>query len=234
MHGNTEEAEPKVYSFKELIAAEEEGEVSSRALDKARCTLQQFATDDGFWFESVVDLWTEALCQIGFFNVKIWFSGFWSQGDGACFEASIDKDDLFSFFTTMVEPNEVIDSLDSDPKKEDFRPWILHKIGSKVYNAKYKRLALLSASFCIGVNCDERSKTTRIDLEFDGWNDRHKRLCSLVNDFEEDLNTLLTDLTSAIYKSLEQEYDYVTSDEALIEDSDCNEYKFDEDGDQVR
>ena len=46
--------------------------------------------EDAYWYESIIEQWTEELQQRGFENARILFSGFGSQGDGACFEARIN------------------------------------------------------------------------------------------------------------------------------------------------
>ncbi len=48
----------------------------------------KFSVADDFWFESSIDSFVEALEFIGFSGVKVGFSGFWSQGDGAHFTGS--------------------------------------------------------------------------------------------------------------------------------------------------
>ncbi len=49
---------------------------------------EKFSVVDDCWFESSIDSFVEALEFIGFSDVKVRFSGFWSQGDGAHFTGS--------------------------------------------------------------------------------------------------------------------------------------------------
>ena len=46
------------------------------------------------WYENLLDEWQEKLALKGFDDVKILFTGFSSQGDGACFTATVKKDFL--------------------------------------------------------------------------------------------------------------------------------------------
>lgn len=70
----------KTYGLMEL-----KDEAYRRAIDNNRGIL----TDD-FYDEQIKEAWTEKLNALGYTNVKILYSGFGSQGDGACFTATID------------------------------------------------------------------------------------------------------------------------------------------------
>lgn len=75
--------ETVVYSFAELSE-----EAKKAALDHLR-----YINVEGIdWAESTITYYTEELESIGFSNVEISFSGFYSQGDGACFTS--DKVDM--------------------------------------------------------------------------------------------------------------------------------------------
>jgi hypothetical protein len=51
--------------------------------------------EDAYWYEPIIEDWTEQLEQLGFEQVKMLFSGVGSQRDSACFEARADQcDDL--------------------------------------------------------------------------------------------------------------------------------------------
>ena len=124
-----------VYTFQELLDLHAAGQVKQKAIDKARRWLRESATDHE-WYEWTFDTWIEALEQIGFADAKISFTGFWCQGDGASFTATIDLAKLADFLATEIQPK---DCIDGEP--EDFRPWVVHKCGRQATNAKYRRLA---------------------------------------------------------------------------------------------
>jgi len=42
------------------------------------------------WWECVYENFKERMAKVGIEVDKIYFSGFWSQGDGACFEGTIN------------------------------------------------------------------------------------------------------------------------------------------------
>lgn len=49
------------------------------------------------WYDGVFEQWVEKLHNIGFSSADIEFSGFYSQGDGACFSASPDLGALVTY-----------------------------------------------------------------------------------------------------------------------------------------
>lgn len=69
-----------IASFKELTK-----EQQNKALDNL-----DLSDDFEFQAESTIEYFTEALTMLGFSNVKINYSGFWSQGDGASFTGTFD------------------------------------------------------------------------------------------------------------------------------------------------
>jgi len=69
--------EISVYMFDELSEKAKE-----RVLEKHRDI-----NVDHEWHESTIAAWKEKLAEKGFEDAKIYFSGFSSQGDGACFDA---------------------------------------------------------------------------------------------------------------------------------------------------
>ncbi len=76
----------KVYRFDEL---------TPDAQTKAVELLNDINVDHNWW-ESTVENQTEVLAEQGFLNADIKFSGFCSQGDGACFDADIDLEKFTS------------------------------------------------------------------------------------------------------------------------------------------
>jgi hypothetical protein len=80
-----------VYTFKELL------EYYPKAADLSRTNLIEYAT--GYdWYEYVFNDWKEKLSAIGFVDANIFFSGFCSQGDGACFTSRVDIELLLEQF----------------------------------------------------------------------------------------------------------------------------------------
>jgi hypothetical protein len=106
------------------------------------------------WYEYIYDEYTTKLQKLGFYDIKIQFSGFCCQGDGASFSAK-------------------------------------HKRGTVYTTSRYSHSGTMS--------CDE----------------------------SEILLTVAKRLADNCYKSLECEYEHLTSRESIIETIECNEYEFD-------
>lgn len=237
-----------VYTFAELIEAHKAKKISGQALETARQWLREAATDHDWW-EDVYKTWTDALEQIGFINPEIAFSGFWSQGDGASFTCRyVDLEKLIPFMSRKIEPSETIAPTAETGDEEDFRPWIVHKAKGVRTNPKYRHL----------LNCLNRleARVERIDSHYShyntcrfyltlndrgelgkytpnkgyDWHSKTPRVRKLADSFEEDVEQLRLDISRAIYKDLEEEHEYRTADEQLIEDADANNWTFDENG----
>lgn len=62
--------------------------LDDKAKEKARDWYRQASADDDFSAECIIDDAKEMLKNAGWSIEKIYYSGFWSQGDGACFEGA--------------------------------------------------------------------------------------------------------------------------------------------------
>ena len=155
------------------------------------------------WYDFIEADYIEQLEKIGFYDIEIQFSGFWSQGDGACFSGNWYKDrvDL-----SKVNPEELY----SDNIKNLYSSLV-------DFTNSY-----FDGSFCIttsGRYCHEN--TMSIDGE------------CIDNDHEQipyAFNTILTECKSIareIYRSLEKDYEHLTSEDTILETLQCNEYYFD-------
>jgi len=65
-------------------------ELSAEAKEKAIEWAQEFLREDDFFYDDVKSEWIEKLESFGFTDVKLAYSGFWSQGDGASFTGKCD------------------------------------------------------------------------------------------------------------------------------------------------
>jgi len=57
-------------------------------------------------FNFLVDEFKEELAAIGFVEAQVWFSGFGSQGDGACFDAKVDLVKVCAHLGIAYNPDE--------------------------------------------------------------------------------------------------------------------------------
>ena len=224
-----------VYSFKELLRLERRNKVRPKVMERVREWLRESATDHDWWEYVTDEMWQPALEQIGFTNPKIGFSGFWSQGDGASFTAGVDFPVLVEFLANPPEANESIGSM-PDGKGEDFRPWLVHHIGGLNAQPKFRKLIRLYESGHIDevtVRRISHRYSHQYTCEFSAnWHfgDSHPKVYQLFVEFRACMEDVRLDLCHAIYKSLEDEYEYLTSDEAYVESSEANDWGFTLDG----
>lgn len=204
-----------LYTFKELVELEAKGEMR-RACEKARDWLQEGATECEWW-DFTHDKWRSDLKEVGFNDIEINFSGFWSQGDGASFTCKyVDSDKLIDCLAGATD-NEIIGR-------------ITKKCGGIGIDKRFNRLKGLvscsvnrrSSHYCHEMTCG-------FDVESD-IREEHARLTKLLVEFEEACEELRKDICHAIYKDLETEFEWRTSDEQLIEDAEANDWKFTKSG----
>lgn len=191
-----------VYTFDEL---------SESAKQKAIEKLWNINVDYEWW-DYLLDNWKEKLEKLGFLNAKIYFSGFSSQGDGACFDADIDLQTISNnmFYCST-----------------DYKTACLWRaINIAVYTDRIDSPKIYTVDHHYN-----HENTRAIDTGYCGLQDTimTDKLMQMI----EDLNEYRRDICQEIYSDLQEEYDYLTSEESIIETIRANEYEFDENGDLV-
>jgi hypothetical protein len=163
------------------------------------------------WWDCVYYDRKEKIGEVGFSINNIYFSGFWSQGDGAMFEYDRIDDKLL---------NEFVDTLDLSPMRKQ---WIINNIyisGKGHHRGHYNHEKCCSHSIYWEVANGGLHWSTNF----------YKWLESFADDFEEFIVDKYEDLCRDLYRSLEKEYDYLTSEGAILESLESNEYEFDING----
>lgn len=164
------------------------------------------------WYDFIIDDFKIDETE---FNVdKVYFSGFHSQGDGAMFEYDGISNSL---------KDEFIDTLNLSPMRTN---WLKNNIS---VSAKGEQS---------GHYYHEKSCNHSIYWEIDNgdlhWSTNfYKWLESFEADFEDFIVSRYEDKCIELYKILNNEYDYLTSDEQIIESLISYDYEFTEDGKQL-
>jgi hypothetical protein len=137
----------------------------------------------------------------------VFWSGFASQGDGACFEGR--------YAYVKGASHAVRDYMPKDTE--------LHRIATELQNVQRQHFYRLEArmkhsghyqhSGCMSVDVTDRNSG------YDTPDGTAETICDLMRAFAD-----------WIYRSLEREYDYQNADEQIDENIRCNEYEFSEDG----
>lgn len=175
-------------------------ELSEDAQKEALNANRDFLADDPHW--DTVYIWEceDMLKEKGYSEIDIRYSGFSSQGDGASATAVVDLEKWIA-----VDPE----------KRSKFQPIADIDHIAKVVRAPYPHYV---HSNMIDAEVTVYDEDIADDLE--------KIACEL----EKAITTDIRALSDEIYKTLEGEYDSITSDEVLAEHFTENEYWFLEDG----
>lgn len=222
-----------VYQFDEL---------SDKAKERARDWYREGTCDDTYWrrleCESVID---DAATVAGFLGLDInqtdyktmggetkyeptvYFSGFWSQGDGACCEGTwrasdVKPDKLKEYAPQDEELHRIVDGLAE----------IAKEYPDGYFSVKHR--GHYSHSGCTSFDVELPNEEEE-ELEYDSpeW----KTLQVKLGEDEDTLIQLARDFMDWIYKQLEKEWDYQNSDEQVDEAIKANEYEFLENGERA-
>jgi hypothetical protein len=166
------------------------------------------------WWKWNLEDWKNKLASIGFDDADIRFSGFWSQGDGASFTAYCDTDKILN------------NLLLCEGKIVDYKQWRLWF--ELAENGIFKFDISRNGSNYV----HEHTVSGVIHEDFGGLNDRMwyaanpEKPYNFTCKFEQKANldyleamfdSYVKDLCREIYKKLEEEYEYLTSDDCIKE-----------------
>ena len=197
-------------------------ELSDAARDKARVWYREGGFDDD-WYDAVYEDF-QRIAEILGLNLKtrtvrlmgggsrqapcICFQCFWSQGDGACFET------FYSYRKNA--PRRIREYAPQDTE--------LHRIADALQAIQCRNFYQLRADashrghyyheYCMAISV-ERDSPTAQDMTVDA---------------EETIIEALRDLARWLYRQLEREYDYLSSDDVVDEAIIANGYTFTEAG----
>lgn len=181
-------------------------ELSDGAKAKARDWYRK--NDDNEYSEFVIDDAKEVAALMGWEIDKVYYSGFWSQGDGACFEGIMRYNKgcakLVKAYTNDEELNRIAKAW------QDLQRRNLYALRASV-----KHRGHYSHEMCTEFECED----TRSNY---GW---------LQNpEAEDDIKEIARDFMRWIYRQLKTEYEYSVSDEVVAENIIANGYEFTADG----
>ncbi|SNS94303.1 antitoxin of toxin-antitoxin stability system [Sphingopyxis indica] len=197
-------------------------ELADAAKDEARAWYRQTGFEHD-WFEFVFDDF-ERICAIFGIELRtypvrlygggarqkpcIFFSGFWSQGDGACFEgryryAKAAPREIRGYAPKDGELHRIADALQAVQRRNFYQ---LH--ASIVHRDRYYH------EYCMAIGVERDSPT---------WQD-------MTADAEDAVIETLRDLARWLYRQLEAEYEYQSSDTSVDEAILANGYTFTENG----
>jgi len=196
-----------VYPFAEL-----DPKVQAKVLDKFRDVL----VNDRDWAEHILDYYkTDKAAEWCFDIQDIFYSGFSSQGDGASWKGNVKV-------LPWMEKNQPDNPLLKH--REAFTEYCTEiPIVQGGYYCHHKTMSLGDNDLRLVAN--EIVKQDHYEEK-----SREAKLYEAIEDLETAILKDAQDFAQEIYSTLEQEYEYQTSDEAIKEHLDANEHKFFADG----
>ena len=197
-------------------------ELSDAAKDRARSWYRELGPHDNWW-DAVYDDF-ERVCDILGIRLKttpvrlmgggtrqkpcIWFSGFWSQGDGASLEGYLSHSKGATARIRAYAPTDATLHGIAD------RPQVIQRRNFYQLAAKISHRGRYYHEYTMYVDVTRDSPTWQPPTE----------------DAEETVVEAIRELARWLYRQLQSEYDHLTSDEALEDGIIANEYTFTETG----
>lgn len=177
-------------------------ELSEDAQQKAR----EWYTGKGFEFDAgvIIEDVKRIATILGVNNCEVFYSGFWSQGDGACINGT--------YHYTKGALKVIKEYAPMDTELHD----IIKQLQDAQRKAFYKTIVKITHS---GGYCHYNS------MDFNHENELYPDLDDRSDSCKE-IEEAFKDFARWIYKQLEKDYYYQTSNEAVIETIEANEYEF--------
>lgn len=173
-------------------------------------------TDHIDWWDSVDDCFKEQMKAKGIEVDKIYFSGFWSQGDGACFEGSVVDWDLFLKSLGYDNPTLI---------QHAMHHWVFRVSHFGHYYHENCTSFSWELPMLDGCNTEEFvdvfSPYPPDDLRTHVWLSVLSQF--IKPDFGREFTEDFKEHMRSLYSDLEDEYDYLTSDEAVWESLEAND-----------
>lgn len=189
-------------------------ELTNEAKEKARDEYRN-AEGNFEWWDGVYEIVKETATSFGLRIDDIYWSGFWSQGDGASFKGVLDFKE-----TDEADLPKAIQPIYARLKE-------MHAM---------LRLALQEDLWVRVTQSGRHVHEMSMDVEGGYWEEDDNdedREGLVVFDFYDEILELMRDYARWIYDALESEYEYLNSDECVEETLLANEYDFDEEGNWV-
>lgn len=186
-------------------------EVKAKLLEKYRT----FNVDHIDWWDCVYDDFKADMAAIGIRVDEMYFSGFWSQGDGACFEGVVENWDLF--LKSLGYDNEYL------IREANYNWTFSSKHQGRYYHENCVLFFDDSISLPISADDDDWAHYYLGDAPEELRKavvlSQLAQYSGIESDFVEAFKRHMRDL----YSRLEKEYDHLTSDEAVLETLEAND-----------
>jgi hypothetical protein len=199
----------EVFTFDELS-----DEAKEYAIDKFRNN--EWYPHDNWWEFVYEDFIENYLAPAGFDTdtSNMFFSGFWSQGDGACFDGRLDVLKFIEHYKLQEKF-----PLTYEVAQAGYCWGSIRTINHHYSHQNTRRLGIEQ----------ESEDALRLDV-FNDDEEKLRKYSFEINDFETYAEETRYELADTLYKMLEKEYEDLTSDETVTEELRNNDYEFTVDG----
>jgi len=182
----------KVYKFDELTLEQQDDAVEK---------LSDINVDYTRWDDWILEDFTIETEELGYKNIKCYYSGFCSQGDGACFTADVNIADWIKTHKASTRFKKLLTAV----KKGYWANMII------THNYRYHY-------------------ANSTDVAFEGQDDIGDKAYSQLEEMAEWVKEERVELGNKLYKELEHAFFYLTGKDAIIETIRANDYEFTENG----
>lgn len=153
------------------------------------------------WWDSTYDWFKEKCNEQGIVVDEVYFSGFYSQGDGACFEGWVHS--WATLLPLIKREAWLTTALDES--------WRLSIRTSQ----RYSHSGTMSTSFTAELAENPYDEEEEL-LQHSAWGIANPLTQADLDALEEDILRHCRDLADEAYRALEEEYDHLTSDETVV------------------
>jgi len=200
-------------------------ELSKKARQKAIESMYDINTDCDWW-DFIYDDFKDIGCALGM-DVdleRVYHTGFYQQGSGACFTATVNVLELLE----SISNKKYLDSYPLLEKKEGFNPGPFH-LPSRIIGLIKSGWIDISISIEPGRN--QNRSLCRCSWNYMSYRRTdYKRLEEQLCDFESWMEDLVKILDDLLYRKLQEEYEFKTSDAEIAKRIMEKEYEFTGDG----
>lgn len=201
--------------------------------DSAKEKVHQWycGTLDNDWYESVFEQAKDEGVALGFYIDEIYFTGFWSQGDGASWKGEVDvakwcslqdrEDSRYAVLRVLIEEGYVDCRLyisTSGRYSHSYTMYVTHGLGG-IDSEEDAVVMATSEPIFSGMTVSQLASILGGD---EGVGDIETEMLASAREYADD-----------IYNQLEQEYSYITSEECIAELAAVNDWDFDETGEMI-
>jgi hypothetical protein len=195
-------------------------ELNDKAKEKALKEFGDINVNDDWYTYTIEDF--KAICETIGITVdtkKTYFRGFYSQGDGSTFQATVNIPQLIEAVKKQ-DWKEYAPTLELGFPEPDLDNRLIRLIQNESLDINPK---IIGAERWYSVTAD-------LDYRLPYIPHKYNRMETELEKLEAWLQTVADILNRCLYKSLQTEYEYQTKEETVVEAIEANEYQFTADG----